>query len=112
MQTPLVYGEHLYGCADQGILSCYNAVTGEQVYKNRIGPGGTGFITDLGMTGPYDSVLGRTKENVLSALINAVPSPFSVASGDVRLCGIIADVEPTTGRCTALERVCVREDEA
>ena len=75
-------------------------------------PGGTGFITDLGMTGPYDSVLGRTKENVLSALINAVPSPFSVASGDVRLCGIIADVEPTTGRCTALERVCVREDEA
>ena len=74
-------------------------------------PGGTGYVTDLGMTGPYDSVLGRTKENVLSALINAVPSPFSVATDDVRLCGIIAEVEPATGRCTALERVCVRADE-
>jgi metallophosphoesterase (TIGR00282 family) len=71
-------------------------------------PGGTGYITDVGMTGPYDSVLGRSKENVLSAMINSVPSPFSVATGDVRLCGVIATVASDTGHCTALERICVR----
>ena len=72
-------------------------------------PGGTGYITDLGMTGPYDSVLGRSKENVLSALINVVPSPFNVAEGDVRMCGIIATVQSETGRCMAIERVCVHD---
>lgn len=75
-------------------------------------PSGTGYITDVGMTGPYDSVLGRSKENVLSAMISSVPSPFSVAMDDVRLCGLIADVEPTTGHCTAVERICVRASES
>ncbi|MCD4669000.1 MAG: TIGR00282 family metallophosphoesterase [Actinomycetia bacterium] len=71
-------------------------------------PGGTGYITDLGMTGPYDSVLGRSKENVLSAMISTVPSPFTVATEDVRLAGIVADVDPRSGKCLAIERVCLR----
>lgn len=75
-------------------------------------PGGTGYITDVGMTGPYDSVLGRSKENVLSAMISGVPSPFTVATDDVRLCGILATLEPKTGRCTAIERVCIRKNDA
>ena len=74
-------------------------------------PDGTGYITDLGMSGPYDSVLGRLKENVLGAMISTVPSPFRVATDDVRLCGIIATVEPETGRCTAIERICIRAEE-
>ena len=71
-------------------------------------PGGTGYITDVGMTGPYDSVLGRSKENVLSSMISAVPSPFHVATEDVRVCGVIAEVEPKTGRCAAIERISLR----
>ncbi|MFH0980000.1 MAG: TIGR00282 family metallophosphoesterase [Planctomycetota bacterium] len=71
-------------------------------------PRGTGYITDVGMTGPYDSVLGRSKENVLSTMISTVPSPFSIATDDVRLCGVIATVQADTGRCTAIERICIR----
>ncbi len=71
----------------------------------RVLPNGTAYVTDLGMTGPYDSVLGRDKKSVLSAMINAVPTPFDVAMGDVRLCGVIVTVESTTGRAMEIERI-------
>ncbi len=71
----------------------------------RILPGGTAYITDVGMTGPYDSVLGRRKDRVLSAMINGVPTPFDVADGDAKLCGIVATVDARTGRALAIERV-------
>jgi metallophosphoesterase (TIGR00282 family) len=70
---------------------------------------GTAFITDVGMTGPYDSILGRRIDRVLPTTISFVPSPFDVATGDPRLAGAIIDVEPTTGRATAIRRVMVRE---
>ena len=66
---------------------------------------GTAYITDLGMCGPYDSVLGRRKDRVLKFMTTNMPAPFDVAVGDVRLSGIIADVNPDTGRATAVERV-------
>jgi metallophosphoesterase (TIGR00282 family) len=71
-------------------------------------PNGTAYVTDVGMTGPYDSVLGRSKERVLSAMINAVPSPFDVAEDDVRLCGVIVSVDTATGRATGIERITFR----
>lgn len=70
----------------------------------RVLPGGTAYITDLGMTGPYDSIIGRQKERVLSAMITTVPCPFGVATDDVRLCGIIVDVDPETGRAQTIQR--------
>ena len=76
-----------------------------QTADERILPGGTAYITDLGMTGPYDSVLGRVKERVLGSLISAVPFKFDVATGDPRLCGIVVSVETKTGRATAIERI-------
>lgn len=71
----------------------------------RVLPKGTAYITDLGMTGPHDSVLGRVKESVLGALISAVPRPFDVATDDVRLCGVVVSVEATTGLATHIERI-------
>jgi metallophosphoesterase (TIGR00282 family) len=71
-------------------------------------PHGTAYITDLGMTGPYDSVLGRSKELVIRAMTTHVPAPFEVATGDPRMCGIVVEVDTTTGRAHAIERVCVR----
>ena len=59
----------------------------------------------MGMTGPYDSVLGRDKERVLSTMRSAVPSPFDVAINDVRLCGVIVTVDSATGRASHIERV-------
>jgi metallophosphoesterase (TIGR00282 family) len=75
----------------------------------RILPGGTGYITDVGMTGPYDSILGRQKESVLQALVTAVPTRFDVAEHDVRLSGIVADIDTETGHCISIERVCLPE---
>jgi metallophosphoesterase (TIGR00282 family) len=68
----------------------------------------TAFITDVGMTGPYDSILGRRIDRVLPATISFVPCPFDVATGDPRLCGAMVDVDPATGRATAIRRVMVR----
>ena len=71
----------------------------------RVLPKGTAYITDLGMTGPYDSVLGRVKERVVRALVTAVPNRFEVATGDIRLCGVIVCVDTTTGLATSIERI-------
>ena len=74
----------------------------------RVLPQGTAYITDVGMTGPYDSVLGRIKERVLQAMRHSVPHRFDVATDDVRLCGILVTVESGTGKATAIERITFR----
>lgn len=66
---------------------------------------GTAFISDVGMTGPYDSVLGRRKDRVLKYLTTSMPQFFEIAMGDPRLCGMLATVEPSTGRATEIERI-------
>jgi len=77
----------------------------------RVLPQGTAYISDLGMTGPYDSVLGRDKHRVLSAMISGVPCSFDVAENDLRMCGILVSVDSDTGRATSVERVCYRTKE-
>lgn len=67
--------------------------------------GGSAFISDVGMTGPYDSVLGRRKDKVLKHMTTAMPVPFEVATGDVRMCGILSEVDPETGRALSIERI-------
>jgi calcineurin-like phosphoesterase len=63
------------------------------------------------MTGPYDSILGRRVDRVLETTRTFYPTEFDVAEGDARLSGSIVEVDETTGRATAIRRVCVREDE-
>ena len=69
--------------------------------------GTTAFISDVGMTGPYESILGRRIERVLSHALDFVPTPFDVATGDVRLGGAIVEIEPTTGHAKSIRRVSV-----
>ena len=71
-------------------------------------PGGTAYITDVGMTGPHDSVLGRRADRVLEALLTQMPTRFEVASGDVRLNGVLVEADPETGRAQSIERVTLR----
>ena len=71
----------------------------------RVLPKGTAYITDVGMTGPYDSVLGRDRERVVGTMVSGVPSMFDVATGDVRLCGAVATIDSATGRALKIERV-------
>ena len=71
-------------------------------------PKGTAYITDLGMTGPHDSILGRSTPNVLNNLTTQMPCPFNVASGDPRLNAIIATLDANSGKATHIQRICVK----
>lgn len=73
-------------------------------------PGGTAFISDVGMTGPYDSILGRRVDRVLYTAVTFVPSTFEVATGDPRLGGAILEVDPATGQATSIRRLMVDEE--
>jgi metallophosphoesterase (TIGR00282 family) len=74
----------------------------------RVLPGGTAHITDVGMTGPYDSVIGVKKELVIARFLNNMPARFEAATGDVRLCGVVVDCDNLTGHARSIERVMVR----
>ena len=71
--------------------------------------GGTAFQCDVGMTGPYDSILGRRVDRVMETTLTFNPTQFEVATDDVRLSGTIVEVDPESGRATAIERLCVRQ---
>jgi 2',3'-cyclic-nucleotide 2'-phosphodiesterase len=71
----------------------------------KILPGGTGYISDVGMCGPYDSVLGRRKDRVIKHMTTNMPAPFDVATGDVRLCGVLAEIDADTGRAISIQRI-------
>ena len=78
----------------------------------KILPGGSAFISDVGMCGPYDSVLGRRKDRVLKYMTTNMPTPFDVATGDVRMCGVLAEIDEQTGRAISVERVEVKGENA
>lgn len=66
---------------------------------------GTAYLTDLGMTGPCDSVIGRTTEAILKRFITGMPTQFEIASGDVRLHGALLTLDPATGKALKIRRV-------
>lgn len=66
---------------------------------------GTAYISDVGMTGPYDSVLGRRKDRVIHHMTTALPTPFDVATNDIRLCGVLAEIDDATGKAVSVERI-------
>ena len=74
-------------------------------------PGGTAFQCDVGMTGPFESIIGRRIDRVMETTLTSRPTEFDVATEDVRLCGTIVTVDPSTGRATAIERLCVKQAE-
>ena len=76
------------------------ATADEQIQKL-----GTAYQTDVGMTGPHDSILGRRYDRVLSATLSCVPSYFDVATGDPRMNGAVVTIDPLTGSALAISRV-------
>jgi len=71
----------------------------------RVLPGGTAYITDVGMTGPHDGVIGVKKELILDRFLTNMPIRFEAATGDVRLNGIVVDCDEKTGRARGIERI-------
>jgi 2',3'-cyclic-nucleotide 2'-phosphodiesterase len=76
-----------------------------QTADERIFPGGTGYLTDAGMCGPDDSILGRSIESVVWRFKSGMPTRFPIAKGPVRLCGVIVDVDIESGRCQEIRRL-------
>ena len=71
----------------------------------RVLPRGTGFICDLGMTGPYDGVIGRDKKPVLHKFLTSMHATFTVAEKEARFCGVLVDADRHTGKAISIRRV-------
>jgi metallophosphoesterase (TIGR00282 family) len=75
----------------------------------RILPGGTAFQTDVGMSGPYDSVIGVEKELVLHRFLTGMPGKFEAAKGNPKMCATLVGCDPTTGRAARIQRIMLGE---
>lgn len=73
----------------------------------RVLPGGTAYITDVGMTGPYDGVIGVKKELIVGKFLNNLPVRFEAATNDVRLCAVVVDCDETTGHAKEIKRLMI-----
>lgn len=78
----------------------------------RILPKGTAYLTDAGMAGPYDSVLGTQAQTVIEQFLDGMPRRYKVAQGDVRICGCLVDIDEQTNLARDFEPICIREEEA
>ena len=68
-------------------------------------PQGTAYISDAGMCGPYDSVIGQEKGRIIERFLTGMPVKFEVAIADVQLHGVIVDIDESTGKARSIERV-------
>ena len=76
-----------------------------QTADEKILPEGSAYITDVGMTGPFDSVIGRRKEQILTRFITQMPARFQMADADIRLNAVVIDFDEKTGKANSIERI-------
>ena len=99
-------GDLCHGTSSYGKVSAvFGTHTHVQTADEQIFPGGTGFLCDAGMCGPARSCLGREVEPIIKRFMDNMPGQFPVAKWPVRLCGVMVDVDETTGRTTKIQRV-------
>jgi len=108
---------HAEATSEKQAMGCFldgqvSAVVGThthvQTADEQILPQGTAYITDVGMTGPFDSIIGTKKDVVLERFLLQMPNKFDVAKGDIRLQGVLITVEDSTGRSLGIERISIR----
>ena len=80
-----------------------------QTADERILPKGTAYITDLGMTGPYDSILGIEKESVIKKFLTQLPTRFQVAKGSCAINGVFIEIDEKSGKSLHIERINIKE---
>lgn len=89
-----------------GLVSCiFGTHTHVQTADERILPSGTAFISDIGMSGPFDSVIGRKIEPVLHRFITGMPARFELAEENIQLHGAVVEVNDKTGRALSIKRI-------
>jgi len=102
----IAMGYHL----DGRVSLCYGTHTHVVTADEKILPKGTAYITDIGMTGAYDSVLGRSVENVLKSFRTQMPFPFEIATGDVKIGAILVTVDSNTKKAEQIKRILINAD--
>src|SRR4051794_1614383 len=90
---------------DGRVSAVFGTHTHVQTADEQVFPGGTAFICDAGMCGPNESILGRTIDPIVGRFISNLPAQMPVAKGEVRLCGVIVQVNESTGRAVSITRV-------
>ncbi len=95
---------------DGKVSAVFGTHTHVPTADERVLPGGTALITDVGMTGPYESIIGMRVDKVLHRFLYQTPSSFDVAKRDVRLAGAVLDVDEATGKARGVERLLIPEE--
>ncbi len=90
---------------DGRVSMVFGTHTHVQTADERIFPGGTGFITDVGMTGPYDSVIGMKTQAAVNRFLYQTPQKYETAQNEVHICGLFFKVDTETGKTTYIERI-------
>ncbi len=99
------FGHYLAGRAS-AVVGTHTHV---QTADERLLPGETAYLTDVGMVGPQHSILGMDSETIVRRFITQMPSRFEVAGGPVVLCGVVIDIDSGSGRATGIERIQIRD---
>lgn len=94
---------------DGRVSAMFGTHTHVQTADAKILENGTGYISDLGMTGPADSVLGMNKTIIINRFLTGLPQKFEVAQGKGQFCACVFEVDESTGRCTHVERLYFEE---
>lgn len=87
------------------VTGIFGTHTHVQTADEAILPEGTAYITDTGMTGPFDSVIGRKKEQILTRFVTQMPARFQMAEADVRLNAVLVDFDEKTGKANSIGRI-------
>jgi metallophosphoesterase (TIGR00282 family) len=97
---------------DGRVSAVFGTHTHVQTADERILPGGTAFISDIGMTGSLNSMIGMKKESVMRNFLMQMPSKFVVETAPPLIMnGVIIDIDPTTGYAIAIKRICIQDNE-
>jgi metallophosphoesterase (TIGR00282 family) len=96
---------------DGRVSAVFGTHTHVPTCDHRVLPKGTAYCTDLGMTGPYDSVIGVEKETILLRFLTGMPARFETAKGDPRLAAAVVDIDPETGLARSIERMLLAEND-
>jgi len=117
LDTPIILVDfHAEATSEKNALGYYldgrvSAVFGTHTHvptaDERILPKGTGYVTDLGMTGPIDSVLGVKPECVIDRFLTKLPTRFEIAKSPCKIDGILFRIEKSTGKCLNISRICI-----
>jgi len=94
---------------DGKVTAVIGTHTHVQTADERVLPNGTAYLTDAGMTGPHDSIIGMEKEPSLARFLRAMPSKFEPATGNPRLNGVVIEADDKTGRASRITRISCSE---